>query len=141
MVFKEEYDPELEGKIIDKNGEEIEGNFPKYQAVLPKSLEGWEPHEIDTEQFYSWIDERRAAYKLQNSGKHVKWSDGWFVRIGHCLFKADRFNLIIKAGKELGTLTLYTKDAESGGVLQSDKGIYLQMPWREVDNADVLILI
>ena len=37
-------------------------------------------------------------------------------------------------------LTLYTKDAESGGVLQSDKGIYLQMPWREVDNADVLIL-
>lgn len=141
MVFKEEYDPELEGKIIDKNGEEIEGNFPKYMAVLPKSLEGWEPHEIDTEQFYSWIDERRAAYKLQNGGKHVKWSDGWFVRIGHCLFKADRFNLIIKAGKELGSLTLYTKDAESGGVLQSDKGIYLQMPWREVDNADVLILI
>lgn len=140
MVLKEEYDPELEGKNIDKNGEEIEGNFPQYEAVLPKSLDGWDATQIDVEKFYSWIDERRAAYKLVNCGKHVKWSDGWFVRIGHCLFKADRFNLIIKAGKELGSLTLYTKDGESGGVIKTEKGIFLSMPWRETDSDDVLIM-
>jgi hypothetical protein len=140
IVLKEEYDPELEGKIIDKNGEEVEARFPNYNAVLPKSIEGWEPHEIDTEQFYSWIDERRAAYKLQNGGKHVKWSDGWFVRVGPLLFKADRFNGIIKAGKELGSLTLYTLDAEHGGVIQTEKGIFMSMPWRETDSDDVLIL-
>lgn len=140
IVLKEEYDQELEGKIINKNGEEIETKFPNYMAVLPKSIEDWEPHEIEPEQFYSWIDERRAAYKLQNGGKHVKWGRGWFVRVGQQLFKADRFNLMIKAGKQLETLTIYTHPEKKGGVLKSDKGIFMAMSWFETDSDDVLNL-
>lgn len=140
IVLKEEYDQELEGKIINKNGEEIEAKFPNYMAVLPKSIEDWEPHEIEPEQFYSWIDERRASYKLQNGGKHVKLDSGWFVRVGQQLFKADRFNLMIKAGKQLETLTIYTHPEKNGGVLKSDKGIFMAMPWLETDSDDVLIL-
>lgn len=140
IVLKEEYDPELEGKIIKESGEQIDAKYPTYQNVLPASLDGWTPHEIDPEEFYSWIDERRAAYKLENGGKHVKWSEGWFVRIGPCLFKASRFNNIIKVGKVLGSLVLYTIESEKVAVIQTDKGCFGSMPWRETDCDDVLIL-
>ena len=139
IVLNEEYAPELEGKIIDKNGEECEGIYPKYKTVIPK-MDGYQAYDIDVDRFYDWIDERRAAYKLQNAGKHVKWSDGWFVRIGHCLFKAKDFNMVIKAGKMLGSLTINTIAADRASVIKSEKGTFLAMPWREADSDDVLIL-
>ena len=140
IVLKEEYDPELEGKTIDRKGEEVEHLFPKYGAVLPKSLDGYEAHKIEPETFYSWIDERRAAYKLTNNGKNIKWDGGWFVKVGPCLFKAERFNMIIKAGKALGSLTLYTKTNDMAAVIKTDKGIFISMPWYETNSDDVLVL-
>jgi len=140
LVLNEKYDEDLEGKIIDKNGEECAGVYPKYMMVLPETLDDYEPTEIDIEKFYSWIDERRAAYQVDNFGKKTKWSDEWYVKIGHCLFKASRFHLLIKAAKELESLTLYTKDSEQGAVVKSDKGIFMSMPWRTTDSDDVLDL-
>lgn len=140
MVLNEKYDEDLEGKIIDKNGEEIKLVYPKYQTVIPNSLDGYEPTEINIEKFYSWIDERRAAYQVDNFGKKVKWSDEWYVKIGHCLFKASRFHMLIKAAKELDSLTLYTKDSEQGAVVKSDKGIFMSMPWLSTNSDDVLDL-
>ena len=138
MVLKEQYDEELEGKAVDKDGVEYDGAFPKYQAVLPKSLDGYEAHEVDPERFYSWIDERRAAYKVEHEGKSIKYDGGWYVRIGHCMFQAERFNLIIKAAKELGSLTLYTIAKDKCGVIQSEKGIFVSMPWKDTDSPDIL---
>lgn len=140
LVLKQDYDKELEGKAIDKYGVELDTKFPKYKAVLPKSLDGYEKHEIDPERFYSWIDERRAAFKLQNDGKSIKYDGGWFVRIGHCLFAAELFNLIIKAAKELGSMTIHTIASDQGAVIQTEKGIYLAMPWNETDSPDVLVM-
>ena len=140
LVLNEKYDEELEGKLIGKNGEEIDARFPNYNAVLPKSLDGYEAHEIDAEKFYSWVDERRAAYQVDNMGKKTSWSDEWYVKIGHCLFKAYRFHLLIKAAKQLESLTLYTVDAEQGAVVQSEKGIYMGMPWLTTNSEDVLQL-
>ena len=36
VIIKSEYPSEYEGKIIDKDGREIDYNFPKYEDVLPK---------------------------------------------------------------------------------------------------------
>lgn len=140
LVLKEKYDADLEGKIIDKKGEECEGVYPNYKSVLPQSLDDYEAHDIDVEKFYSWIDERRAAYQVDNYGKKTRWSDEWYVKIGHCLFKAERFHMLIKAAKELESLTLYTIESEKGAVIQSDKGIFISMPWRTTDSDDVLQL-
>ena len=140
LLLNEKYDEELEGKLIDKKGEECDCKVPEYEAVLPKSLRGYDKHEIDTEKFYSWIDEKRAAYQVDNQGKKTKWSDEWYVKIGHCLFKAWRFHLLIKAAKELESLTLYTVDSGKSAIIQSDKGVFMSMPWIDTDSDDVLQL-
>ena len=77
---------------------------------------------------------------MDNQGKKTKWSDEWYVKIGHCLFKAWRFHLLIKAAKELESLTLYTVDSGKSAIIQSDKGVFMSMPWIDTDSDDVLQL-
>ena len=50
---KYEYDSELEGKIIGRYGEEIDGVFPNCEKAIPKFFsEGYEPLRIDWNMLY-----------------------------------------------------------------------------------------
>ena len=107
---------------------EVEGFNPEEWGMALKELE-----DKDFEDNFDSHNNSNAVYPLI-----PKYDGGWYVRIGHCMFQAERFNLIIKAAKELGSLTLYTIAKDKCGVIQSEKGIFVSMPWKDTDSPDIL---
>lgn len=126
VTIKEDYDPSFEGRMFNKSGEEVEGSYPNWRRVIPKT-DGWESASFDEKKFNEWVDERRAEYLAQN-GKRTKWNPVWTVRIGGVYLSAEYFSLLISAAKKIGTDVVYTDNSEGPCMIKGEGGLGLLMP-------------
>lgn len=142
ILFAEDvaYRAEYEGKILLKDGSFAEGGkYPQWRSVIPDG-EGYKPYEFDTQKFYDWIEQKRAAYKTE-TGKGIKFDGLWRVRIGTCLLNAALFDKLVAAMNHLGATQLFVKDARRPVYATTDKGLVLLMPVvNDVDDEDIVTL-
>lgn len=112
MMLKEEYDESLEGKIIDRNGNEVEGRYPRYEKVMPTyHAEEYKTHHIDFDSFYDQLKEIRTKV-YSDCGKKKQWVDEMVVNIGDTYLSADLFDKFIGFMKYIGTDEIYIKSPD-----------------------------
>lgn len=126
VALKEEYATELEGKIVKEDGSFVEGEYPKWRSVVPDKTK-MRPFEVDAQKFYDWVSERRIEWKAE-TGKGKKWGDKWAVRVGDAVLKAEFFDKVLTAMKEIGTNTLYVADSRRVVLAETEKGLVILMP-------------
>lgn len=127
-----EPDKELSGKIIGKDGAEIEGTYPRYKELLPKKWEEGEIVKITKEMrdsFSEFVKERRVEHKA-TYGRGCKWDDVWKVIINGVGLKAYFFQLLLDAMDEIGTDEIRL-NGNKPVAIRSDKGWGLLMPLSE----------
>lgn len=142
ILFAEEceYPAEYEGKTLLKDGSFAEGGkYPQWRSAVP-SGDGYKPYEFDTQKFYDWVEQKRAAYKTE-TGKGIKFDGLWRVQIGPCLLNAAFFDKLVAAMNYLGATQLFVKESRRAVYAKTDKGLVLLMPaLRDVGDIDVLTL-
>ena len=62
VIIKSEYSSELEGKIVDKDGNIINARFPQYSRAIPE-MKKCKRYSIDLTKFKDAIDKGKKAYK------------------------------------------------------------------------------
>lgn len=87
VCLKSDYEPELEGRIIDKFGESVCGSYPNYMSIKPKNNKI--EVEVDTDKVYDALREHKARKKAAGKGGYVPRC---VIRIGNkCYFYLDNF--------------------------------------------------
>lgn len=129
VALKDEYATELEGKIVKEDGSIVEGHYPKWRSVVPDKTK-MRPFEVDAQKFYDWVSERRIEWKAE-TGKGKKWVDAWAVQVGDAVLKAEYFDKVLTAMKEIGTTTLYVEDSRRAVLAETEKGLVILMPLME----------
>lgn len=76
VVIKSEYPTEYEGKIIDKEGKEIDYKFPNYEAILPKLNSELTEISFNIDEIKSQFKQYKAFKKIDKNGKnpHFKFN-------------------------------------------------------------------
>jgi hypothetical protein len=99
VTSADDYKEELSGKVVDKYGKEIEGQFPNYALVMeePRTL----PDKDDTivseydEEKVTTILKQLAAEKKMNGDTNNKRAVYYaYIRIGNDWLKADRIKMV-----------------------------------------------
>lgn len=127
VALNGEPDEDTAGKIIAKDGSEIQGIYPKYKSLLPTDWK--EAVRITKEMrdgFSEFVKECRGEYKAQY-GKGCKWESFWTVVIKGVAFKAEFFSRWLDAMDELGTDEIWLRGI-CPAAIKSDKGWGLLMP-------------
>lgn len=119
VASKDDFDPNLKGKVIGKDGTVSESKFPDWQKAIPPAKET-KSSNIDVEDLRKFV----AGVLRANKRAYIslRFPDGTVE-----VFKANRLNLMLRAMKQLGTSELlYTKDGMKL-VAKSEKGTALLM--------------
>lgn len=139
VALKEDYDSELEGKIVAPDGSFIDAKFPKWRLVVPNSAQ-MTPHAIDSKVFYEWLDGKRAEFKAE-TGKGTRFYWKWVVQIGEACVRAGKFDLMLTAMKQIGATSVYVQDRHHSIIAESPKGLVLLMPiLAELEDGNVCTL-
>jgi hypothetical protein len=69
-IIKCDYPKEYEGKIIDKEGKEIEGKFPNYESILPKLNSELTEISVNIDEIKSQFKQYKAFKKVDKNGKN-----------------------------------------------------------------------
>lgn len=77
MTVNAQYDEKHEGKIIDKNGNYIEGNYPSVKNVIPP-ISYCNEVNIESEDFYNAVKNIRSAKEYKGQKVILKINDVWF---------------------------------------------------------------
>lgn len=141
MVTKSDYPSEIEGKLLLKNGETVEGKFPNWEKVVPMYPlnNGYREITLKTEGFLPWLSQIRAEYKA----KYVKgrtWSDYWYVRVDGTYLRAEYFSKLMAAASHLGTDKILVKENDTSRpvIVQNENGSCLLMPCYKPDDDENL---
>jgi hypothetical protein len=124
IEVSEKYKKSAEGKMKDKDGKTIKGEFPSYKRLFPEG---------DAEKTFTLKDEDiekvKTFVKKMRGKKFVSWNPLWRVRIGGLLITAKNFFLLIRAMKYIGADVIHIY-MDGGGKFYSegDKGRVLVMP-------------
>lgn len=119
VASKDDFDPNLKGKVIGKDGTVSESKFPDWQKAIPPAKET-KSSNIDVEDLRKFVSGVLRANKRAYIS--LRFPDGTVE-----VFKANRLNLMLRAMKQLGTSELlYTKDGMKL-VAKSEKGTALLM--------------
>ena len=135
VAVDREYSPELEGKVIDKNGIELYGTFPNWQSVIPNS--GGELHDLpDAEKYRDLVREYKLIKKQDRiSGK--KTTVAYKLHDGLC-FLMENLILLYEACKELGASQVDTYGVGRAIKAESEKGVAILMPVISEDGLFIL---
>lgn len=133
LQLKEDYDESLEGKVIGKDGKEIEGRYPKYKQVIPNEDEdGFIKYHLDIDSFYNQLKEKRTAI-YQDCGKKSNWNCNMIVKVGESCFTAQLFDKMVRLMQYLGTDNLYIKDSSHAALVVQGESKAIIMPRRSPD--------
>lgn len=138
IAKKEDYPEEYEGKILGKDGNFIDGEFPNYESVFPNlKKSAYTEHEVDFGAFADFVLQTKATAKLRGSDTSFA-----FVQIGGCFFKLQFFQLLVSYMKEIGAKTIWTAiSGKRAGYVEANGSRGLLMPMLEPsDNPDNSIL-
>lgn len=108
IAKKEDYPEEYEGKVLGKEGNFIDGEYPDYESVFPDlKKNSYTEHEVDFGAFTDFVLQTKATAKLRGSDTSFA-----FVQIGGCYFRFQRFQLLVSYMKEIGAKTIWTAISE-----------------------------
>lgn len=124
IEVSEKYKKSAEGKIKDKDGKTIKGEFPSYKRLFP---------EDDAEKTFTLKDEDiekvKTFVKKMRGKEFVSWNPLWRVRIGGLLITAKIFFLLIRAMKYIGADVIHIyMDGVGKLCSKGEKGRVLVMP-------------
>lgn len=110
VMLKDEYDNELESKIIDRNGNEVEGRYPNYLAIIPKyDANEYTTYHINFDAFESQVKDMRMKV-YSDCGKKKTWCDEMVVHIGDTWLGAEMFSKFLSFMQHVGTDEINIKD-------------------------------
>ena len=129
IAIKDTYDENLEGKILLKDAQSLDGfKYPDYESIKPK-YDGTNNAEIDFDKVDGFIKEYKAHHKML-SAKDKKFHEE-YVKIGEWYCDLLLMQTFIKGMKYLGTnkLLFDNKDPyRRCAYVESDKGWAVIMP-------------
>ena len=110
VMLKDEYNNELESKIIDRSGQEVQGRYPNYLAVMPKyDAKEYTTYRINFDAFESQVKDMRLKV-YSDCGKKKTWCDEMVVHIGDTWLGAEMFSKFLSFMQHVGTEEIYIKD-------------------------------
>lgn len=124
IEVSEKYKKSAEGKIKDKDGKTIKGEFPSYKRLFPEG---------DAAKTFTLKDEDienvKTFVKKMRGKEFVSWNPLWRVRIGGLLITAKYFFLLIRAMKHIGADVVHIYMDDFGKLCsKGKKGRVLVMP-------------
>lgn len=105
VSIKSDYDNDLEGKIIGKDGKEIEGRFPSWEQVIPL-----ETNEIDVD--------AEMLFKAVENIKIVKFAEMSVINIHGYLFQAKMIHKVLNVRQN--ELRFSIRESEYSTVMKID---------------------
>ena len=128
IVLKEEYDSELEGKLLQKNGTIATQytNYPKWRDVIPNpQLIEMVPVKLDFDKIRGFESEYKAKVKAQG----IKYQDGYVRVTVNCTFKLNYLMKAVKFMEHIGTDTLMVAaDGRRAALATSGENKCIVMP-------------
>ena len=128
IVLKEEYDSELEGKLLQKNGtiETQYTNYPKWRDVIPNpQLTEMVPVKLDFEKIRGFETEHKAKIKAQG----IKYQDAYVRVTENCWFKLSDLMKAVKFMEHIGADTLMVAaDGRRAALATSGENKCIVMP-------------
>lgn len=120
VAVKDAYPEDLEGKNIDKKGEECKGNYPKWKMIFPSEKQEAEAQEyrIDFDKLTGWKREHNAEKKMK--GKYGARKA--FVKVGPAFFNLELLTRFAKFMKAEGTDTLRIIDFRRAAACYAENG-------------------
>ena len=140
VALKEKVDKETSGKIIDKNGDVIEGAFPKWQKLLRTDGDNVSVNFEALRDFCAGAlkeckDAGLSKKDIENKIVYVRFKNGTIIPFSLPLL--DKF---ANAAINIGANNVNTLGFNSSVIAQSDKGYVLLMPLIPTDRNGNLAL-
>lgn len=136
VALKEEYDSELEGMLLKKDGtiETHYTNYPKWRNVIPNpELMKMVPVKLDFEKIRGFEAEYKAKVKAQG----IKYQDGYVRVTENCTFKLNLLMKAVKFMEHIGTDTLMVAaDGRRSALATSGENKCIVMPVYGVPEAE-----
>ncbi|MCK9180063.1 MAG: hypothetical protein M0P15_04350 [Bacteroides sp.] len=102
VVFKEDYDPTFEGKIISNKGEIIEGKYPNYWSVIPKNIDEDLQINLDLSKCKEAIKQSKQNKKVENLDKRY-----CLIKLNEHHYRTEIFELFTVACNKLTNMKTY----------------------------------
>ena len=142
LADKEAYSAENSGKVVDKNGNEVQGNFPRWQNVVPKEGlvdTGWGITSIT-----EWIEGVKEAIKekklskreVENTRVLLRTSGGKLISM-----KYDILYKFIDGVNQIGAKEILYAGLSSNPMLvaKNARGVVLAMPMPVIDDYNATV--
>ena len=120
IKLKESYNPDLEGKTIDKKGAEIEGIYPKYNDVIPDD-KYLTYYSLDCDRVIELYQEYKLAKKLDKSHEG-------YVIIQNVSFRVDLLAKMCRYAKFIGTDQIGLQDSKRAAKFSNNESCGIIMP-------------
>ena len=129
VADKRKYDKANDGRIIDKDGNEIEGGFPNAFAVVPRRIISSDIDAMDLLNFIAGVKEIVKSKKEKLKDKVILLNFGGELWAGN----AENFEKFANAAVSLGGKIYFNDNAGTGIYTrpiytESDKGFAIMMP-------------
>ena len=129
IALREDYEPELEGKLMKKNGtfEDKYTKYPKWRDVIPDPQRmGMVPVKMDFDKVRGFESDFKARIKA--AGLSPKYTFG-SVKVNNSWFKLDMLMKAVKFMEHIGADTLYVApDGRRAGLAVSGDSKCVVMP-------------
>ncbi len=119
IVLEEEYPEEIEGKIIDKEGKEIDEQFPNWKSVIPKD---------NNKQIDIPFAEIKTAYKQYKIDKRIKDDIIGLWKLGEGYFQIGLLHKLIIFAEYIGATQFKLGQSGKAGIVEANNSIGLIMP-------------
>ena len=120
IAVKDAYPEDLEGKNINKKGEEYDGKYPKWKMVFPSEEQQSraQDYRLDFDKLAGWKKEHNAEKKMKG-----KWGvRKAFVKVGPAFFNLELLTRFAKFMKAEGTDTLRIIDSRRAAACYAENG-------------------
>jgi len=125
VCLKQDYANDLEGRSINKRGEDEEGRYPNFMSLYNTKLKEAEEYKIDFDQLRNWMKEYNAERKIH--GKEGARKS--FVKIGDAFYYLPLLYKFVNVMRSVGTDVLHVEEnRRPAGYFTEDGGWGVIMP-------------
>lgn len=118
IAVKDAYPEALEGKNINKKGEESESKYPQWNKLFCSNQRTAKGYRIDFDKLTNWVKEHNAEKKMKG-----KWgARRAYVKVGPAFFDLECLAKLAKFMKAQGTDILHVEEARRAAACFSEDG-------------------
>lgn len=118
IAVKDAYPEDLEGKNIDKKGEESEYKYPQWNKLFCSNQKTAKGYRIDFDKLADWVKEYNAEKKMM--GK--RGARNAYVKVGPAFFALECLSRFAKFMKAQGTDVLHIEESRRAAACFADDG-------------------